>query len=79
MKIIALTLVLMGASASPAEPYDEATKKLGEALVVYTGLDKDVDRFIKRTLPPEAVKFAEQWGTVGKLVTEKRLELKWTW
>lgn len=79
MKILAVTLVVFGSTGSPAQPYDEAAKKLGEAMVVYTGLDKDIDKYVRSKVSPEAVKIIEQWGTLGTLVTQQRLELKWNW
>ena len=72
-------LLLLGSPANAGSQYDEAATTLGRALVIQTGLDKNVDAFVKQHVPKEYIALAEQWGAVGKMVTEQRLELKWTW
>lgn len=79
MKVAAIMLLLLGSPADADSQYDEAATNLGRALVIQTGFDRDMDAFVKKHVPEKYVAFAEQWGTVGKVLTERKVEFKWTW
>lgn len=73
-----LIFLLLVPAVCNADPYDEAAKKTAEA--VYAKLDgqKYVEQFADKHLPKQLREFVEQWGFYGKLLIEKRVEVKWT-
>jgi hypothetical protein len=74
------TFLVLLAMALPcrASAYDTALRTAMQAAVKQSEVDKMVEEYVKRKVPEPLIVFVSNWSVVGKVVVEKKLEVKWT-